>query len=243
MSFYLKRVLPSILPCYLDVTSVGFLFTVAGLPWWLRSKESTCNAENVSSIPGSRRSPGEGYGNPLKYSCLGNPMDRGARWTRRVGHNLATKQQQHSLCVSGICKQLCWVVLAQGLSWSCSWGVCWGWIIWRLDWAGGPNFKMPHPPGWQIGIGSWWEPSVLSYVHMGRLESPHGTVASPEDQTKPEVFYMTRAGNHTPLLPPFSTGHAYQPWISVWGLYKGVKTKSQDVQDHLEAGHHNVTQS
>ena len=35
-------------------------------------------ARNTSSIPGSRRSPGVGYGNPLQYSCLGNPMDRGA---------------------------------------------------------------------------------------------------------------------------------------------------------------------
>ena len=31
-------------------------------------------------IPGSRRSPGEGNGNPLQYSCLENPLDRGARW-------------------------------------------------------------------------------------------------------------------------------------------------------------------
>ena len=36
------------------------------------------NAGNMSSIPGLSRSPGEGNGNPLQYSCLGNPMDRGA---------------------------------------------------------------------------------------------------------------------------------------------------------------------
>ena len=35
---------------------------------------------DVDSIPGSGRSPGEGHGNPLQYSCLGNPMDRGAWW-------------------------------------------------------------------------------------------------------------------------------------------------------------------
>ena len=35
---------------------------------------------NAGSNPGSRRSPGEGNGNTLQYSCLGNPMDRGARW-------------------------------------------------------------------------------------------------------------------------------------------------------------------
>ena len=35
---------------------------------------------DASSIPGLGRSPGEGHGNPLQYSCLGNPMDRGAWW-------------------------------------------------------------------------------------------------------------------------------------------------------------------
>ena len=41
-------------------------------------KESTCNAGDPGSIPGSGRSPEEGNGNPLQYSCLENPMDRGA---------------------------------------------------------------------------------------------------------------------------------------------------------------------
>ena len=48
--------------------------------WWLSGKESACNAGDSGSIPGSGRSPGEGSGNPLQYSCLGNPMDRGAWW-------------------------------------------------------------------------------------------------------------------------------------------------------------------
>ena len=43
-------------------------------------KESACNAEDLASISGSGRSPGEGNGNPLQSSCLGNPMDRGAWW-------------------------------------------------------------------------------------------------------------------------------------------------------------------
>ena len=43
-------------------------------------KNSPANAGDVGSIPGSGRSPGEGSGNPLQYSCLGNPMDRGAWW-------------------------------------------------------------------------------------------------------------------------------------------------------------------
>ena len=51
-----------------------------GLPRWLSCKESTCNAGDPGSIPGSGRSPGKGNGNPLQDSCLENPMDRGAWW-------------------------------------------------------------------------------------------------------------------------------------------------------------------
>ena len=40
-------------------------------------KNSPANAEDPGSIPGSERSAGEGNGNPLQYSCVGNPMDRG----------------------------------------------------------------------------------------------------------------------------------------------------------------------
>ena len=52
-----------------------------GLPWWLRRyKESAGRAGDLSSILGSERSPGEGNGYLLQYSCLENPMDRGAWW-------------------------------------------------------------------------------------------------------------------------------------------------------------------
>ena len=44
-------------------------------------KNLPANAGDTGSIPGSGRSPGEGYGNPLQYSCLENSMDRGAWWT------------------------------------------------------------------------------------------------------------------------------------------------------------------
>ena len=43
-------------------------------------KETACNAEDPGLIPGFRRSPGEGNGNPLQFSCLENPMDRGSWW-------------------------------------------------------------------------------------------------------------------------------------------------------------------
>ena len=48
---------------------------------WLSGKESSCNAGDAGSIPGWGKSPGEGNGNPLQYSCLENPMDRGTWWT------------------------------------------------------------------------------------------------------------------------------------------------------------------
>ena len=58
-----------------------------GLPWWLSGKESTCQAGDKGSIPGSGRCPGGGNGNPLQYPCLGNPMDRGAWWA--IVHGVA----------------------------------------------------------------------------------------------------------------------------------------------------------
>ena len=49
-----------------------------GLPWWLRCKSSAYNVGDPGSIPGSGRSSGEGNGTPLQYSCLENPVDKGA---------------------------------------------------------------------------------------------------------------------------------------------------------------------
>ena len=69
-----------------------------GFPGGSVGKESGCNAGDPGSIPGLVRFPGEGHGNPLQYSCLENPMDRGA-WravlhrVARVGHDLVTKPQ------------------------------------------------------------------------------------------------------------------------------------------------------
>ena len=48
--------------------------------WWLSGKEPTCNAGDVGSILGSGRSPGGGNGNPLQYSSLENPRERGPWW-------------------------------------------------------------------------------------------------------------------------------------------------------------------
>ena len=52
-------------------------------------KNPPTNAGDTDSIPGLGRSPGQGTDNPLQYSCLGNPMDRGAGWAAVHG---VTKQ-------------------------------------------------------------------------------------------------------------------------------------------------------
>ena len=51
-----------------------------GFPGGSEVKASACNAGDLGSAPGLGRSPGEGNGNPLQYSCLENPMDGGAWW-------------------------------------------------------------------------------------------------------------------------------------------------------------------
>ena len=51
-----------------------------GFPGGSDSKHSACTVRDPGSIPGLERSPGEGNGNPLQYSCLENPMDREAWW-------------------------------------------------------------------------------------------------------------------------------------------------------------------
>ena len=67
----------------------------ACIPGGSDCKESACNAGDLGLIPGLGRSPGEGNGNTLQYSCLENSMDRGAWWAtvhgvRRIRHDWAT---------------------------------------------------------------------------------------------------------------------------------------------------------
>ena len=89
--------------CVVIEYSSWLSFPYGGFPGGSVLKNLPANAEDMGSIPGLGRSPGEGNGNPFQYSCLGNPMDRGAwqatyspRGCKSLGHDLATKQQQHS---------------------------------------------------------------------------------------------------------------------------------------------------
>ena len=78
---------------YVSVCTHYIKKSAKGFPGGSVVKNPPANAGDMGWIPGSGRFPGEGNGNPLQYSCLGNPMGRGA-WRAIVhGHNLVTKQQ------------------------------------------------------------------------------------------------------------------------------------------------------
>ena len=79
----------------------GLYAYVWGFPGGSVVNNLSANAGNVGLIPGLGRSPGEGNSNPLQYSCLENPMDRGAWWAtvhggHKGGHDRAPKQQQQA---------------------------------------------------------------------------------------------------------------------------------------------------
>ena len=78
----------------LDKKYIYTYFYVLDFPGGSVVKNSPANAGDVGSIPGWGRSPGEGNGNPLQYSCLENPTDRG-EWRARV-HGIAKSQIQLS---------------------------------------------------------------------------------------------------------------------------------------------------
>ena len=65
-----------------------------GFPGGSEVKASACIAGDLGLNPGSGRSPGEGNGNPLQYSCLENPMDGGAWWA--IVHRVAKSRTQLS---------------------------------------------------------------------------------------------------------------------------------------------------
>ena len=72
-------------------------------------KNLPANMRDACSIPGSGRSPGEGNGNPLQYSCLGNPMDRGAwkatvHWVTKIVRQDLAKQQPPTALINFLYK-------------------------------------------------------------------------------------------------------------------------------------------
>ena len=89
------------------ISSLILNFKVQGFPHSSISKEFACNAGDLGLIPGSGRSPGEGNGNPLQYSCLENPVD-GGPWqaivhgVARVRHDLVTKERERISCLMAV---------------------------------------------------------------------------------------------------------------------------------------------
>ena len=84
---------------------ISLVENIWGLPQWFSSKESTCNSGHSGSVPGLGRSTGGGQSNPLLYSCLENPMARGAWWA--TVHRVAKSQTwlkwlgMHAQSISG----------------------------------------------------------------------------------------------------------------------------------------------
>ena len=82
------------------VIFLWLVISCKGFPGGSDSKEFTCNAGDSGLIPGLGRSPEEGNGNPLLYSCLESTMDRGTRWAavhglQRVGHDWSDRALTH----------------------------------------------------------------------------------------------------------------------------------------------------
>ena len=111
-----------------------------GLLWWLSDKNPPANAGDAGWIPGSERSPREGNGNPLQYSCLENSMGRGA-WQATVlgvAESYTTEQLNNNNCVPGtvwapgICQGTLQTELL-ALKELCMPGMCWE--QWRGLWC------------------------------------------------------------------------------------------------------------
>ena len=108
------------------------------LPQWLSSKESACwAAGDAVSVPGSGRSPGGEYGNPLPCSFLESPIDRGVWWAavQRVTKSWTRLKQLMTMHI-------------KGLIWQIHLGP-WEEVIWRrwhlVDWHTGPACTSPSP--------------------------------------------------------------------------------------------------
>ena len=84
------------------------IFSAYYAPGGSDSKESACNAGDLGSIPGLGRTPGEGHGNSLQYSCLENPVDGGkpgglpSMGLQRVRHDWATKHSTAQVLSSSL---------------------------------------------------------------------------------------------------------------------------------------------
>ena len=128
-------------------------------------KESTCNTGDPSSIPGLGRSPGEGIGYPLQYSCLENPMDGGAWWA--TVHGAAKSQTRLSdftsltLRASQVSLEVMNLLASAGDK-RCRFDPWVGTIPWNRKWRPTPLFLPGEPHG---------QRSLVGYSPQGHKES------------------------------------------------------------------------
>ena len=107
---------------------------------------SACNAGDQGSIPGLGRSPGEGHGNPLQYSCLENPMDRGA-W-RAIVHGVAksrTPLSDFTFTLRGQQRMRwweAWCAAVHGIAKSRTWLSDWTELNWTVTAPLGVSFHL-----------------------------------------------------------------------------------------------------
>ena len=142
--------------CSVQASHRGGFSCCRGLPRWRSGKESNCQwrrRRKPGSVPGWGRSPGVRNGNPLQYSCLANPVDRGAWWASLWGHKesdmikhailkcWAPPVAEHRLQACGLQQSQCtglvvalvlwsrgWIVVAHRLSCSVA---CWIFLDWN----------------------------------------------------------------------------------------------------------------
>ena len=119
-----------------------------GFPHSSLGKSSACNAGDLGSIPGSGRSPGEGNGNPLQYSCLQNPMDRGYSPWGHKGSDTTLQLNHHHVNIinkhpPGYLRKCCWCISITLL-----WRVCLVWLCPSWMWHAGSEFRDPGCLHW-----------------------------------------------------------------------------------------------
>ena len=128
---------------------------------------NTWDIRDVGSLPGLGKSPREGNGNPLQYSCLGNAMDRGAWWA--IVHRVIRSRtwlkwlsmwylDEMYLSPGGVCRAAAWLQLCRAKSLTGKWGEgCWA--IWAL--LGDYGAKLWLSPG------GWILTAVVSLAIVG----------------------------------------------------------------------------
>ena len=186
----------------IHVPSVFFFYwsiIALGLPWWLSGKESACSAGasgDVGSVPGSRRSPGGGNGNPLQYSCLENGMDRGD-W-RATGHRVTKGQTRLSARAYITALQCCvsFCCIMNGVI------VC----IHISPLLEPPFHTRPSCPPWAL---SWELPVLQSSVSLAvSIPFTHGSVYMPMLLSQFILPFLSPLLPSYPQVPPLQL-HLY----------------------------------